>query len=559
MNKNDCMKNEYPYPDFRGMDVTRDENFDSLMNMYIDPDATDGAIESVVGYRKCRTMSDGIRSISALDGNLLIHSGRWLYNLPKEGVPKRIAILDGEDSISISLGNRCLMSDGKRMLSVGTNANITTISEDSVIAGCRCATVHNGRLLLSGNPDFKGRVFYCEPSNDDISFTELSELRAYDKEICSLISLDGFLWLFWRSEGDRGGVICLKNTDEGYATVREIDLTAPMSQVILFGREMLFLTESGLMGIEPTTDGSIAGLKSYSTSINKRLIEKGDSLYQLSLWMGYIVIQLDKIIYLISPRDNSEYNCFPLIGVGGYKGDRRVFRYKSKADDGYETHYKAGNRAIGEIYSKAKENGEMIYYSVEEDVSYSVYPTPELSGGQFMPLRGLSSDGRLMWFYTSDGSIYLFNNDKRGVMPEEIPFYNAINFDIGELSENRIHPLYYSFAGHAPCYALLTKEVRCRKNRPEENADILIDIKKLSDKAIRLIEIADKEIIYDHVLSCKSSKKNRKNIVRSNDFVTVSINEHIKKAKTKQLCLMANDFISPFGLAYISYETKKKG
>lgn len=560
MNKNNCMKNEYPYPDFRGMDVTGDEGFDSLMNMYIDPTSLDGSLESVVGYRKKRNMSEGIQSISALDDSLLIHSGKWLYHLPKDGLPKRIATLDGEDSIFISLGNKCLVSDGKRMLAIDGDTSITTISEDRVIAGCRCATVHNGRLLLSGNPEFKGRLYCSEASDDDnISFTEVVELKAYGKEICSIISLDGFLWVFWRSDDDRGGVICLKKTDDGYSTVREIDLTAPLSEAILLGREMLFLTESGLMGIEATTDGSIAKLNRHSTVINKRLIERQEKLYRLNLWMGYIVIRLDKIIYLISPRDNGGYNCFPLIGVGGYKGDRRVFRYKSEADDGCVAHYRVGDRARGEIYSKVNESSKMIYYSMEDDVPYSVYPTPELSGGEFMPLKGLCSDGRLMWFYTDDGSLYLFNNDKRGAMPDEIPFYDALNFDIGELGENRIHPLYYSFAGHTPCYALLTKETRCRKNSSDEKTNILIGIKRLGGKEIRLMEIADGEVISERALSCKNAKNSRKSLIRSNDFVTVSLNEHVKKAKTKQLCLMVNGFASPFGLAYISYDTKKKG
>ena len=139
------------------------------------------------------------------------------------------------------------------------------------------------------------------------------------------------------------------------------------------------------------------------------------------------------------------------------------------------------------------------------------------------------------------------------MLPDDIPYYDAIDFDTEELSPDGIHPLYYSFTGHSPCYALLTEECKCAKRGSHDKEDILIGLKKLSKGTIKLMEITDGEVISERTISLKKLRNGRKTIGRSRDFVTASLNAGSSRTKTKQLCLMVNEFASPFGLRYITH------
>ena len=458
---NKLPKSRACYPTVRRQDKEApDLNISYHENTYINGEREGGLIESIPGFRKICKTNEKIYSISFVGsseegGYLLIHSGNRLYRLAiaeRDNDPTLLPIAELEDreSYAFSFGSVCFFADGVRLTMVDCKGNAERVSEQSDISECRCAAIYDGRLFLSGNPNRVGRVYYSSPlKNSRLSFSDENSFveGAGIANIKSLVSLNGCLWLFKECCDGDGEIICRKATvGEGYPIVRVIDGLLPIISATSQGGEIILLTHNRLISLSDTEGGEEKTAMSLPFMSEQVKAEIGR-------WMGYIVLFLGERIYLIKKRDDGEYDRFVLSGIGGYKNDRRVYRYSEKADSGCLTHKRSHQIAEGEIYSRGTESG-MIYYSAEEGKCYSVYPTAMMSGGEFMPARRLYANGRLMWFSTDDGEIYLFNNDKEGENPDNIAFSHCEEYGFEPICrDSRIHPLFYSFALHAPSYA----------------------------------------------------------------------------------------------------------
>lgn len=439
-------------------------------NTYIDREVFGKEIESIPGFRKICKAKERIHSLSFVGrseegGYLLIHSGSRLYRLSIADRDKSptlipIASLSDSESYAFSFGSLCFITDGARLTMVDSGGNAQQVSEQSDIAECRCATVYDGRLFLSGNPNRVGRVYYSTPLKDGTpSFSDENSFveGAGRVNIKSILSLGGKLWLFkeW-SDGD-GEIICRRKAEgECYPTVRVIDGLLPISAAASQGGEIVLLTQGRLIFLSDTDGGE------EKTALPLPFMGE-QAKAELGRWMGYTVVSLDGSFYLFARGEGGGYEQFTLSGIGGYKNDRRVYRYSEVADSGCLAHPKSHQIAEGEIYSRGSESG-IVYYSSEKGKHYSVYPTAMMSGGEFMPARRLYANGRLMWFSTDDGGVYLFNNDKRGESPEGIPFSDCKEYGFEPIcGDGSIHPLFYSFALHAPSYdPVVDTEIRPR-------------------------------------------------------------------------------------------------
>ena len=109
------------------------------------------------------------------------------------------------------------------------------------------------------------------------------------------------------------------------------------------------------------------------------------------------------------------------------------------------------------VISAMDSEGESYYYITENGVKYEVVMTEEMTGGIFHPLTEICALHDLFIFGTECGDVCIFNNDMRGVAPKHIR--KESDFDADEYRRiygRRIHPSFYSFAGHSPRYALKT-------------------------------------------------------------------------------------------------------
>ncbi len=556
-----------PYPALRGMDLTGESGVAYLENMYVDHEGSGGKVESFVGYRRIRRMKNEIHSLCIIgegdSSRLLVHSGGVLYfssvSERDRGLPvKGIAELEDKKSYAMPLGSLCLFTDGKRIISVNSDGEVRVISEAEDIAGCRCAAVFDGRLFLSGNPDYPSRVFYSARMADGkIDVTNSLDEEIGGSNILSLITLDGYLLVL-----HSGGILCHKaeNNSEAvsYPVARVIDGIQPRSTGIIHRRELLFMTADGLMAIVPPYGEAEIKLSRRSEKINKMLLREDQSRLRLGSWMGYLVLSYGERIYLADPSGEKKYEWYLISGVGGYKNDRRVYRYRRDAQEGCKAHPTPHEIAKGEIYSYGRADGELIYYSKEDGERYSVYPTAQLHGGDFYPASELLCHGGLMWFASDDGALYLFNSDKRGRLPDDIDFSDGALTDGATVSKDEIHPLYYSFAGHAPRYIIVTHPKEQRLTAREGGCvgrSIDIRLSGLRSGRLRFIDILNGRVICERIINAESSLKSPKNEEGrqdANGFRAVSLSDKSALNGQVQHCLIADGFASPFGLVSIA-------
>ena len=569
-----------PYPELRGMDPDNEGGVAYLENMYIDYGGDSDALESIVGYRRAAKFKEVIHSFCLIgsgdEAAIIIHSGGGLYfGLVKErnvGLPlKKIFSLRDCESITMPLGRLCLISDGESLISVNTEGVAGLISNREELVGCRCATLYEDRIFLSGNPLYEGIIYYSEPVfQGEIVFDKRITTKA-EGNILSLIAYDGRLTVF-----SEGCIVCHSSDGEGYPIVRIINRQGIHSNALMLGRELIFMTDGGLTSLYmPGKDGEVV-IKYHSEKMNRLLSSEDRRRIKLQLWLGYIVIFYGEKIYLADPREKNGYGWYLIRQVGGYENDRRVYRYRSYADKGCRVHPKPNEKAVGEIYSYGKEDGSLAYYSVEGDKRYSVYPTQELQGGIFHPAGKLCCLDGLMWF-CAHNAIYLFNNDMRGASPQTEPCVSST--DVEEyFTKDRIHPYYYSFAGHAARCVVIT---RPREQLPTRESgrltsSVSLRLKTLSDGEIRLVEATDGIKTSDRKISLKKLRqqaeerigiKSETDTVGSSPaesehcstkhFSTVCLPDRARAGERMQLCILTDSFASPFGIDRIEYRPGK--
>ncbi len=548
----------------RAQDVGR-ECFSYLENMYIDYGGGADAIESIVGYRRMLRLDSVIHSFAPVTGRgetLIIHSKDNLYlATKKEGESnlslRRIASLEDTDSYVIPLGEICLITDGKRMLRVDGSGRVDTISRKKDIVGCRCGVIYDGRLVLSQNPDFPRRVFISEgvDADGEVGFCHYDELCPM-KSIISLVAMDGYL-LTLASSDSEGEIIYRKSGGKDspcdYTVEKITDKLPPFIKAREFNRRLMLIASEGLVSINPFYEDTRPVIRSIgiSTMLTSEEVEP-----ELTEWMGYLVLTFGESMYLADERGGDGWDWYFIYGVGGYADDRRVFRYLDSAPQGCLVHPSIGQVAEGEVYSCGSREG-MIYYSKEDNKCYAVYPTAEMCGGKLLPPRQIMGCGSLMWFCTEEG-IYLFNNDRRGMTPNDIPFAeNMPDWDI-PLAKEKIHPLYYSFAGHTPIYTAITHEKNSAGGR------VIIEVKELSGEDITVTDLTGGNPSRRRTISTrrranmtKSDENDVKSSTRTATFTTVSLSECGGRGGRDGLCISTNQFASPFGIRSVSYEQRK--
>ena len=313
-----------------------------------------------------------------------------------------------------------------------------------------------------------------------------------------------------------------------------------------------------------------------SSCVNPRLLREAIRDASLAVWRGYLAVLTDGRIYLADSRDvtenaqgESEYEWYYLSGIGSYTNDTRAYRYASTSShDDYAVHENTDAIAEGTVYSVSLGEGT-VYYTVDDDgTKYEVYPTDELRLGDFHPAKMLLAVGDLLFAITGGGDLLLFNNDKRGVAPPHIKA--AEDFDAREYAEiygRRIHPFYYSFAGHAPRYALQTKRDDCSLPHLEKSTvkgSLTVKCRATASGKLKC-EVGCDTVGYREIAVFPSSPISFGEVdfstlsLITDDVYTVPIKEHAKGWIEKQITLYTDEFCSPFGIYTIAYRFYVKG
>ena len=558
-----CYSDNPPSP--RGICPAGGDGFSHLENMYVDYGSGEATVESIVGYRKALTLHRGIHSFCTVGNEgaagLVIHSADALYLASKkEGEARlplrKIAEMDDKESFTVSLGESCIVSDGRKIIWVNSSGEVKQLSDREDVAGCRCAVYHKGRLFLSGCPAHPLRVFFTDGLTEcgEISFSCYDEI-ASEKRILSLISVDGYLFTLL-SSGVEGEIICRDGIPAHTSAEKAISKLPPFTAGFEFDRRLMLMTRDGLAAIDLSRIWIDPSPVVCSANINAMLMkEKGDPIF--TEWMGYLVIAFGSSLYLADTRWGG-WEWYFISDIGGYRGDARVYRYLGYADEGCLAHPSIGQAAEGEVFSRGGKDG-LKYYVRQGDKCYSVYPTAEMRGGELLPPRQIMGCGSLLWFSTEDGHIYLFNNDRRGKAPTDIPFHeNTPGWD-KPIGARDIHPIYYSFAGHPPTYAAITHP------GGEDEDEVTVELCEMSEESITLTDLSRPDPSQRRkiapkkpISSAKADNRDEKTRDRNAVFTTVRLKQHSTRNRIGGLCISSSSFAAPFGIRSVTRRKTKK-
>lgn len=549
------------YTELRGVDFSskRKDCFHNLKNMYVDYSSEGNCVESIPGFRRLYAFKDKVFSLLYENGWIYVHSGEGLYRFKKRErknpcALKPLAKMPRRKSPVISLGNSVYTLGADCLIRICDDGNVTEYPVPEEIACCTLGAACDGRMFLSGTKDNPTRVYYFDFDGDGMPIFEQIKHFESRGRISSLLPSKSGLLIF-----DGYGALCASTDGEGYKLNQIIVASSCHASSRLLDRVFFICGE----GVYSTEDPGCL-----SNEILPRLTGADIKSASLGSWCGYLVLCLPGEIFLGDPMlrsrgGGSGFDWYYLCNIGSYAGDKRVYRYSPVADEGFFVHPNTDGKAEGVVISHTDSSGKTFYYTEQDGKRYSLYPTAELSGGEFSPAVVFTCAQDMLLFATESGDVCIFNNDMRGVAPPYIRAHR--DFDESEYkrqSGNSIHPFYYSFAGHRAEYLLkapddclnmpLTKKhtipktlaVRCKEfGKSAMTVSVHCDGKRVSEGHIRF-ENPDFSLL-DFSYSLTDSEGRN-----------YTVYEPARGWLSKQISIYGNEFCSPIGIYYIGYRCK---
>ena len=458
----------------------------------------------------------------------------------------------------------------------------------SVITGCTIAQSFDGKIFLTGNKKYPGVCFYTSSDlsgeNHPLYFGELNYFKDGDgnNNNISLLVVADELAVF-KEYGNSGESIYYHRPES-----TDIDILPkiyPVSSVqsgifargktLSFFDDPVFVTDRGICGLQKKTVNLERNISARSTLINPKLLSEKISDIKLAVWRGYLVAAVNGNIYLGDSRDiyidaggNIQYEWYFLSGIGAYVNDKRVYRYRGDSPSSvFKPHIDIDGVADGEVLSTVI-GGETVYYVVSSEGKHPVYPTEEFKGGTFKPLCCVHAVEDRLFFGTTSGDIFVFNNDMRGIAPPSIA--NAEGFNEEEYKseyQNIIHPFYYSFNGHAPRYALKTAKdnggiPHMLKNTVKNS--LVLKCRAISSGKI-ICEIGTDDKGYREVCNFPGRDLFFGDLnfsfmtMLTNDIYSVAVKIKTKNWVEQQISIYSEEYGSAFGICAIAYRFTVKG
>lgn len=195
------------------------------------------------------------------------------------------------------------------------------------IKKCTILTEFDNRVFFAGNPDYPNLVWYC--SNDSTTGladptycadTDYNKDGTDDAPIKAMVSGNNALFVFKEQSQTNTAVFYhtpTLDTDFGkiFPSSHSSIPTGCKGGAINFNGDICFFSERGMESItgEITTEDF---LTHKSTLIDKKLLAEDFTKMQLAEWEGYLVVAIDKHIYLADSRnvatvnDHYEYEWF---------------------------------------------------------------------------------------------------------------------------------------------------------------------------------------------------------------------------------------------------------
>ncbi len=450
------------------------------------------------------------------------------------------------------------------------------------IERCRLICLFADRIFLSGNPDLPGTVFYSQRNkkgeNDPFYFGSLNYFTDGNGTLpITAITADAStLFVFSKGGIGEAGVFCHTRQETGSDLV---SLIFPVKEggfrigclggATTFFDDTVFLSERGLDAVEQPALSGERAIGHRSSAVDRRLITEDLSRAFLFRFGTYLGIGIDGRVYLCdgkqptSREGHREYEWYYLSDIGAYVGQQDRYHTLSVLPESLsgktvtvegvayplcttENEEATDNETV---YSAKSDGGEITVYYVKRDGA--VYPVDcngEKTGGSFSPATVFCETGGLLFFGTEDGSLMLFNTDKRdknGLIPRR----------------------YYSFNGRAYFSGCATRSENC--GRPGQQKSTVkgygaVKLKAMTGGKIGVRVRTEKEDWQD----CDTLYGGRLDFGETDFAVAefsslpetvVPLREKKKRWIEKQLLFFSEEFRRPFGLFSITYRYRVAG
>ena len=338
-----------------------------------------------------------------------------------------------------------------------------TLGGVEAINGCTLIARYDGRLFLSGNPALPGTVFYSGRREDGRS--EPTYFGIYDHltdgdgrtPVRALLSTPTYLLVLTDDAPGHASLHCHTGLDtEGglvgrlYPVTEGIGGCGCVGAATTFLGDTVFLSRHGLKAVERSALNEERGIVHRSGAVDARLRREPLDTAVLFRFGSYLGISAEGRVYLADGRrtvtrgGHREYEWYYLSGIGSYTDDRDRYRLATGAlpaalqgasipyGEGHLTPRTSPEAAYADglaLYS-ATHNGTSFTYTVKDGQALLCTADGERIGGSFSPACAFFECEGLLYFGTGDGTLSVFNTDKRD-------------------ADGRIARRYYSFAGHA--------------------------------------------------------------------------------------------------------------
>ena len=458
---------------------------------------------------------------------------------------------------------------------------------EELIYGCTVSESFDGRIFIAGNPSLPNTVFYTARDksglNNPLYFGSLNYFSdgVGGHNVKALLATSNMLAVFKGGDDGCGSIFYHTPSDTEYGTLPKIYPVAFVHSgiyatggAISFFDDPLFVSPLGICALEKQAINLDRSIACRSHNVNARLLSEVSENIRLTEWCGYLAVLANGRIYLADSRamfthatGSLEYEWYFLSGIGTYKNDSRVWRYSSSARLGFSLHPAPSEITEEEVISEEIE-GETVYYVNENGTKYEVLPTEQMRGGVFSPAIEILGIYGYLFFGTESGDICVFNNDKRGIAPDRIA--SLPDFDPEEYTlkmGRKIHTDYYSFAGHAPRYALKTAYDNCSIPHLTKNTvkgSLTLKCRAFTGSSL-ICEVGTDTSGYKETTSFPGGEFDFSTLdfttltANTQESFTVPIGERERGWIEKQITVYSDEFASPFGIYSINYRFTVKG
>jgi len=260
-------------------------------------------VNILTGYRKNQFCADGVSKEYYLDSvNIDLVEKVWINDAETT-----------EYNVNLTLG-KITFNTAPNKPEIDGQDNVVVLFKKEIegyktrISKCKISLMFENRAFFSGNINYPNAVFHSILNNP----AYISDLSYYqdgseDNPIKDMTVGNNILWVFKESNQNGSTIFYHIPTTDGtlgriYPSKQGNISTGCYSKCINFNDDIAFLSRNGLEGI--TGDISSEQLLSHRSSLvdNKLINTNNYSDAQMTEWRGYLLIFVDKYIFLADSR-----------------------------------------------------------------------------------------------------------------------------------------------------------------------------------------------------------------------------------------------------------------